>query len=321
MRANLAIISPHATDIFDTFSQVLPGYARDKLDQVLDTFRNNTHTWAPTLDFTAQARILDGVIDHAVQGFDKGLHHSFRLALVSRLALDSPDRILKANLPESILALYPSRFDCLADYLLNVEVDGYDHRSDAFCKDVRFVLVLTVPLGALVGDLQSYIPLKSALASVVRSRQIHPFFSWLKAKGYGVWLRTHVDSRYLEEFKEFGRDKSYLRVAELLSKRPDHRGLTGTSWYFDPQVTLISPHLSYLRNSLLERGAAFMRHTTGPEHVERATATSRTRSRLYREGKYIPVCYSLIWPRSELLAWASSVSTEAQSPESGDMHD
>jgi hypothetical protein len=82
--------------------------------------------------------------------------------------------------------------------------------------------------------------------------------------------------------------------------------MVGTSWFYDPHLLQISPHFAYLQQRPLEGGAFLMRHRTGRFDIEHATMTSRTRRRLYQEGKYTPMCYSLLWPRKDLIFWAKS---------------
>ena len=101
----------------------------------------------------------------------------------------------------------------------------------------------------------------------------------------------------------------YLRIAELLERQQDIRGMVGTSWFYDPQLLEISPCLAYLQQRPLERGAFLLRHGTGLFDIEHATMTSKTRHRLYQEGKYTPIVYSLLWPRQDLISWAEQNSS------------
>ncbi len=80
--------------------------------------------------------------------------------------------------------------------------------------------------------------------------------------------------------------------------------MVGTSWFYDPALPAISPRLAYLQQRPLEAGAFLVRHGRGAIYTERATLTSETRRKLYEEGKYLPVCFSLVWPRDALIAWA-----------------
>jgi hypothetical protein len=37
--------------------------------------------------------------------------------------------------------------------------------------------------------------------------------------------------------------------------------------------------------------------------IASATARSPTRRKLYEAGKYVPISYTLLWPRERLLRW------------------
>jgi hypothetical protein len=290
------------------------------LQPALERTGHEADRWTKTAEFVLAARMADAVLDDASRGLAPGERPSLAVAYIARLALSAPSRIAAADLPDSVLDLYPKCFDRLARHLRELDGGPYDHRDEAFCKDLRFVLALTVPIGALSVDLESYIPWTSVVLSVLRSGDARSLARWLRAKGPGVWLRIHADSRYLDDFDEAGWEECYLRIADLLARRPAIRGLAGTSWFYDPRVAVISPRLAYLRRHPIDRGATFMKHGTGPEHVERATATSGTRRRLHREGRYTPTCYSLMWPRTELLAWAETVNRSERTATTGASH-
>ena len=129
----------------------------------------------------------------------------------------------------------------------------------------------------------------------------------LRLGGRGPLFRMHLDSRHLEEFNLLGRNQCFARIAELLEAMPGVRGLVGTSWFYDPQLERISPHLHYLRKVPMDGGAFLRIDGPGEIHTQRATARSETRRRLYEEGKYSPVCATVVWPRKDLLAWSRTM--------------
>jgi hypothetical protein len=101
--------------------------------------------------------------------------------------------------------------------------------------------------------------------------------------------------------------------------------MVGTSWFYDPQLAYVSPHLSYLRLRPMERGATIVRNGSSDYAISCATAKSRsgcedrvarlvasTRRKLYEQGKYVPVAYSLLWPREALLGWVDAQLTSVE---------
>lgn len=73
--------------------------------------------------------------------------------------------------------------------------------------------------------------------------------------------------------------------------------------FYDPELAVVSPHLCYCRERLLERGAVMIRVGTSAFDIASATARSPTRRKLYEAGEYVPVSYTLLWPRERLLKW------------------
>ena len=164
-----------------------------------------------------------------------------------------------------------------------------------------------MPCGTVDVDLYSTISRLSGLKSMVTQRDLRNGWA-VVLRGGPTWFRAHLDDRNLKDFNEKGREKSYLRIAELMERRPKVKGVVGTTWYYDPQIMKISPRLAYLQTTLLANGAFAVRHGPGAIHTKRATATSPTRRALVEQGSYVPICYSILWPRVEFLRWAWSLT-------------
>ena len=227
------------------------------------------------------------------------------IALTAKLALTTPKLLESEAFPDNIIAYYPAAFDRLSSALEKTAANPFDTATNLFDR-IGFVLAINIPCGAQLLDLNSSIPLYSAMLSVPREHSLHSLIRYFRCKAFGTWFRGHTDIEFLEEFNEEGWDNFYLRIAELLQRRQHVRGLVGTSWFYDPKLVDISPRLSYLQQRQLERGAFLMRHRGSDTDIKFATKTSDTRQRLYHEGKYIPVSYSLIWERNKILSWAQS---------------
>ncbi|MGB4057998.1 MAG: hypothetical protein WBK77_07940 [Alphaproteobacteria bacterium] len=59
----------------------------------------------------------------------------------------------------------------------------------------------------------------------------------------------------------------------------------------------MSQDFQELRQWLIERRRSLSYHTAW------AVEKSETRRKLVEEGKYLPKCYSMIWPRHSLIRW------------------
>lgn len=274
------------------------------LDQIKEEILSHIQQYALMPDFRTPVKKVEAIFLKKAAHLSQDEQAILKRALVAKLALHLPAIVENMNLPPSILALYPDAFGRLADFLQRVGNEPYNSTGEFFCKDVRFVLGLSIPCGARVVDMISCIALPSVILSLFRSRKVNGIIRYFRVGGHGTWCRGHVDSRYLTEFNEQGHDNHYLRVADLLKRQKDIKGLVITSWYYDPHVQEISPRLAYLHDRPGERGAFFLQHGADRSDVLNAIKTSATRRRLYHEGKYKPVCYSMLWPRQELIAWA-----------------
>ena len=80
--------------------------------------------------------------------------------------------------------------------------------------------------------------------------------------------------------------------------------MIGSSWFYDPPLTEISPRLAHLRLNPLNGGAFMVHQGPAPIHTERAATASASRKALIDSGEYTARSWLMIWPRKELVAWA-----------------
>ncbi len=219
-------------------------------------------------------------------------------AVIASLAAGSVDRIRAQRVPDEVMERSVTWSDTLYAFLTGDVPADYHFPHDSFMKDYRFVTAMTVPCGAQVVDLAERMGPKTILklATSAPLRAIRA--------ATGPWFRPHTESRYLTEFNEDGWTHCYGLMAQLLERHPSVRGMVATSWFYDPKLAEISPRLNYLRDFPVDNGAVLVAHGTTPFDIESATSTSPTRRKLYEEGKFTPVCHSVLWFRDEMLAWA-----------------
>ncbi|PKN65546.1 MAG: hypothetical protein CVU54_18800 [Deltaproteobacteria bacterium HGW-Deltaproteobacteria-12] len=226
-------------------------------------------------------------------------------AILIKLALHLPNYLAKMDLPKSILALYPDAFKRLVDFLKSVGDQPYDSTGEFFCKDLRFVLGLSIYNGASsFFDVFSRVPVSSAIISFCRSRNVDAIIRYVRARGSRPWVRGHLDSRFIKEYNQQVSDTTYCRLAEFVERKKEIAGYVGTTWFFDPKVAEVSPRLAWLQDLPRERGAFFLQHGADTTDINFAMKMSESRRRLYKDGKYIPKVYSMLWPREELISWA-----------------
>jgi hypothetical protein len=256
---------------------------------------------SPSIDLPIRRLVSIGSEIEALHG--AAARPPFTAALVAHLALRLADRLPSMGLPDSVVEQYPGAFERLVAQLSKGDLISYWLGNDNFLKDVRITGGYSVPCGAQDVDLYSTISRWSGLKSMVIQRDLKNGWAVIQCGG-PPWFRIHTDQRHLQDFNEEGWDRCYERIADLLMARTAVKGMVGTSWFYDPQLLNISPRLAYLQTTPLTHGAFLVRHGPGAIHTERATATSPTRRALVKEGTYVPICYSLVWPRADLLHWA-----------------
>jgi hypothetical protein len=298
------LIYDQTREILHRFLSCLSNEQATLIDHINNEILSNIDQYAKTADFRRPAEKVEAVFLEKAAQHSKVEQIILKRALVAKLALQLPAIVEKMNLPASILALYPDALGRLAGFLKSAGNEPYDSDGEFFCKDVRFVLGLSIPNGFYVFDILSRVSVPSVIFSAVRSRNVNGIIRYFRAGVSGIWFRGHVDSRYVAEVNERGFDNSFFRLAEVLERKRDIRGYVGCSWLHAPQLPECSPHLAYFQKYPREGGAFLLRHGTQISDIENAIKTSETRRRLYQEGKYMPVCYSLLWPRKELITWA-----------------
>ena len=183
--------------------------------------------------------------------------------------------------------------------------------QDDFLKDLAVCRLKLWPLGVELVDVNAGLQKRIALGGV-RQALGAACHVGLSLGGFRPFLETHFDARRARAFSADGYRRLYLAIARLMRDRPAYRGLVSTSWWHDPAVGAISPTLAFLNDLPLGAGARIYRMHSDQQTVKSATRLSKERTRLYREGAYLPTNYTLAWGRRDLLRWA-----DAQEPSQG----
>lgn len=297
----MLILSPKQTDGFHLTLASLPTEDRLRLEALLPDAIINSVTAAPHWDFELCAKKVNEVIGTTPD--DEATGH-LRRGIIATWCLELPRRIAAYNLPAEVFDAYPYWLDRLSGELSEGE-GAYD--PDPWAKDVRFAMGLSVPATRThLIDLSSPVGPGQALRHSRAGLGISPPFRWVLAKGWGTWLEVHTESRDTADFTAEGWDRAWLAMAGILEKYPGLVGGIGSSWFYDPPLSKISPRLAYLRETPLKNGAFMIHQGPGEIHTQRAGATSPTRRALIEAGEYTPRSWLMVWPRRALLKWAAS---------------
>ena len=124
--------------------------------------------------------------------------------------------------------------------------------------------------------------------------------------GLGPVFYLHVGLyRSQGSFTREEHDRAYWRVAQALKLQPQIRGCMGAPWFCSPDVIPVSPHLAWIRENYLARGALVLR-LGPPDPTSGALGKSETRRRAYKAGTYTPTKSVMLWPRDAIVAWADA---------------
>jgi hypothetical protein len=241
----------------------------------------------------------------------KSQYGTHALAIYLKLALcsfisDSLERMSREKLPDEIKDLYHEWFEWVLEDFLQKPDDYYNPGCKSFALDVMICSLRSIPVGgAWIVEIRS-IGRRPFFAGGVKQLFSYLYFIIFKAHGFSPYVTTHTAERTLHLFNEHEMNLVYLRIVELMKLNPKIKGFYRRSWFLDPNLEDISPKLGYLRKVPLQNGAKLFVAGTKEGDIKNALAVSRTRRRLYKEGKYLPTGYTVIWPRKEFLLFGTN---------------
>lgn len=212
------------------------------------------------------------------------------------------------RLPPSVLALYPRELERI---LLRARgLERCELQDDTFLKDLAILTHRLIPVGAEFVDPHSGVPRSIAWQLPWRERSRFIRLLAFQLRGFRPMFELHAHVLSLQDFNEDGWIATYHRLAELLALNPRFRGWMSASWFLDPALEGISPHLAYLRQFPCRHGASLFKVADDGAGRSGALSRSSTRQRLYQEGRYVPAIYMRVWPRSSVLRWHRQAAAE-----------
>ena len=212
----------------------------------------------------------------------------------------------RLKLPDSVRRLYPAELDRISEQLSSFEHEYFSFDADPFVKDVALLTHRLLPVGAEFVSPQSGLSRKVIFCGGLL--QSARFLRCIAQMGSSKpLLELHMHPLVTGNFNPNGWLDTYDHLADLLLANDKFLGIQSTSWFLDPQVKTISPHLAYLREVPELCGARFFYVTTDLTGNSGALTRSTHRRRLFEAGLYRPRLYLRIWPREDLLkrGWRS----------------
>lgn len=185
----------------------------------------------------------------------------------------------------------------------NTDADWLDLGDDRFQKEFGIASLRLYVAGSNLVDYRCGIP-RSVVLGEGPVKALARLAAIMRLGGFKPYFQGHIHAFHLDAFNEEGRNDFYRCCAELYPLHPECLGVFCSSWYYDPVLEQISPWLAYLRKVPLAGGAHLFHVRDGGDAIANATAKSRTRRRLYEEGKYLPKTYMFVWGRDDQIKWA-----------------
>ncbi len=182
----------------------------------------------------------------------------------------------------------------------------YLFSNDPFMKDLAVCNLQLIPAGNHKFEVSSF-SRRFLIENGVTQFIDAAFFIFFKSKGNQPFYQFHTDIHDRDALKECNLDgtvKLYWRLAKLLERKSDIKGVFGSSWMNDPQLESISPTIFSGPKIVRDNGGKLYYNGTYPDIVKGATYASPKRTRLVKEGKYKPANYMLIWLRDDIIQWA-----------------
>lgn len=175
--------------------------------------------------------------------------------------------------------------------------------SDAYMKELGLAIVRLYAGASNLIDPQAGVA-RSLLWKGGARQLVQRALLFARTGGFRPFFEIHAHKFYMEEFSAEGRRECYRCCADLYALHPEMRGMYAGSWFYDPALARLSPHLAYLREDAVAGGSACLFVSHDKQAAGYSTARSATRRSAFAAGDYLPATYALVWPRRAQIAWA-----------------
>ncbi len=217
------------------------------------------------------------------------------------------------SLPAQFRPLYDQHLARIAGNVAHRPDDYFSLANDPFRKDLAILRHRLIPCGAELATPFAGIPRNLLLKGGWR-QSMSLIQAIARCRGVQPLLELHMHPHCTASFNPVGWLDTYENLADFLALNPTFLGVQSTSWFLDPALENISPHLCYLRRVPQRCGAAILYAGHDDPTTSGAFVSSNTRRTLFATGRYHPRLFTRIWPRRNLLqrTWRSLNATEAQ---------
>lgn len=249
--------------------------------------------------------------DFGEEGFD-----AFQKITMLHLMERFRSRAVGKHYSESILERFEISFRRITRSIIDKDFPNYRNPNDILLKDLAICRQKVFPAGgARIVEPKSGFP-RSLMIKGGLYQGLRVLGLLIKLWGNNPFYAHHTHLSELEEFNPDDFERCYLRLADMLMLNPDIKGVVCGSWLYDPALKVVSPHLSYMLDLQQHNGALVFYASVSIDGG--ALSKSKTRRSLYKQGKYTPKSYHVIWPRKPLLSWAHRFRRRSRNIDYGD---
>ncbi|MGB7405611.1 MAG: hypothetical protein WA906_07980 [Pacificimonas sp.] len=246
---------------------------------------------------------------HIVPGLRAMASHLDRKLVLFAAMADFESAFAARGFPMSTRPYFIDAFHRMAMTWTAADVPADLEYTD-FVKDLAIVSLRLVPSGARLIDPTSgfarrFLPTLGVAGAAQATRYLMK-----SCGGFGPMLELHVHNPVPHYFSEGGFRLTTRIAADLLENDPALRGVIAASWFYDPAVAEVSPHLCYL---VTLPGALYVEGRTTEETRKLAAKASKTRRRALAEGRYDPRRFWMLWDRASVLSAAATLPPEEAS--------
>ena len=234
---------------------------------------------------------------------------AFLRTALQQLVEHGRPRIGALRLPDTVKALIEREYRRIEKDFTRAAAAHYDLAIHSMRCDFRIAGFGRIPAGVEhleINGVPRRLAWSGGIAQGVRAASV-----FARAGGWAPFYETHFTHgvrphTFLLVYTPETLAAWHRNVAECLRMNPHIRGLQTTSWWYDPQLARVAPHLTFLREGSLAHGAVSLRSGSTEGAQRYAIANSPERRRLYDAGEYMPVSYAMVWTRDALLRWAAA---------------
>lgn len=127
-----------------------------------------------------------------------------------------------------------------------------------------------------------------------------------KMGGFSPVLAYHLPRSMKKRFTVDNVRRDHEITADIFQSNKSLRSTFQASWFLDPSLVEISPHLAEIGRFVSKDGSLLVCIGQSDDSTNDAILKSQKRKKLYEEGKYIPKRYLRLWARKDILFWKNN---------------